>query len=333
MTENIEQKIAALHTCHGQMLSELGKVVVGQREVLEQLLVTIFAGGHNLLEGVPGLAKTLMISTLSRVLALQFKRIQFTPDLMPSDIVGTNIIEENPQTGRRATVFVPGPIFSNIVLADEINRTPPKTQAALLQAMQEREVTAGGQTHKLAHPFFVLATQNPIDQEGTYPLPEAQKDRFLMNTLIKYPALEEEENIVMQTTTNADTDVRAVLDGAALLAHQHVVRGIPVSRHVTGYAVDIARATRPNEPGVPAFVTEQVGWGAGPRASQALILAAKCHAALQGRLNVSCEDVRTVALPVLRHRIQASFTAEAEGITTDSIVQRLLQDVRERTAS
>jgi MoxR-like ATPase len=315
------------------MLSELAKVVVGQREVLDQLLVTIFAGGHNLLEGVPGLAKTLMISTLSRVLALQFKRIQFTPDLMPSDIVGTNIIEENPETGRRSTVFVPGPIFSNIVLADEINRTPPKTQAALLQAMQEREVTAGGQTHKLAHPFFVLATQNPIDQEGTYPLPEAQKDRFLMNTLIKYPALEEEENIVLQTTTNSDTDVRPVLDGAALIAHQQLVRSLPVSRHVTGYAVDIARATRPNEPGVPSFVSEQVGWGAGPRASQALILAAKCHAALQGRLNVSCDDVRTVALPVLRHRIQASFTAEAEGITTDSVVQRLLLEVRERTAS
>ncbi len=333
MTENIENKLEALHACRDHMLSELAKVVVGQREVLDQLLVTIFAGGHNLLEGVPGLAKTLMISTLSRVLALQFKRIQFTPDLMPSDIVGTNIIEENPETGRRSTVFVPGPIFSNIVLADEINRTPPKTQAALLQAMQEREVTAGGQTHKLADPFFVLATQNPIDQEGTYPLPEAQKDRFLMNTLIKYPALEEEENIVLQTTTNSDTDVRPVLDGAALIAHQQLVRSLPVSRHVTGYAVDIARATRPNEPGVPSFVSEQVGWGAGPRASQALILAAKCHAALQGRLNVSCDDVRTVALPVLRHRIQASFTAEAEGITTDSVVQRLLLEVRERTAS
>jgi MoxR-like ATPase len=332
MSENIEQKIADLHRCHAQMLSELGKVIVGQREVLEQLLVTIFAGGHNLLEGVPGLAKTLMISTLSRVLALQFKRIQFTPDLMPSDIVGTNIIEENHETGRRTTSFVRGPIFSNIVLADEINRTPPKTQAALLQAMQEREVTAGGHTYKLTQPFFVLATQNPIDQEGTYPLPEAQKDRFLMNTLIQYPGLEEEENIVMQTTTNTDTEVTAVLDGETLIAHQKTVRSIPVSRHVTGYAVDITRATRPHESGVPPFISEQVGWGAGPRASQALILAAKCHAALAGRLNVSCDDVRTVALPVLRHRIQASFTAEAEGITTNSIVRRLLNDVRERTA-
>ncbi len=331
--ESIDQKIQALHTCHDEMLAQLGKVIVGQREVLEELLVTIFAGGHNLLEGVPGLAKTLMISTLARVLSLQFKRIQFTPDLMPSDIVGTNVIEENHETGKRVTVFVSGPIFSNIVLADEINRTPPKTQAALLQAMQEREVTAGGQTYKLAPPFFVLATQNPIDQEGTYPLPEAQKDRFLMNTFIKYPKLDEEENIVMQTTMNTEADVKSVLDGPTLLAHQQLVRSIPVSAHVTGYAVDLARATRPNEPGVPAFIKEQVGWGAGPRASQALVLAAKCYAALSGRVNVSCDDVRHVALPVLRHRLLASFTAEAEGITTDSIVQRLLQEVRERAAS
>ena len=333
MSEPIEKKIQELHRCHDAMLAELGKVVVGQREVLEQLLTTIFAGGHNLLEGVPGLAKTLMISTLSRVLALQFKRIQFTPDLMPSDIVGTNVIEENHETGKREIVFVRGPIFSNIVLADEINRTPPKTQAALLQAMQEREVTAGGQTWKLAQPFFVLATQNPIDQEGTYPLPEAQKDRFLMNTFIKYPKLDEEESIVMQTTMNTDADVRPILDGPTLLAHQQLIRSIPVSRHVTGFAVDLARATRPHEAGVPAFIKEQVGWGAGPRASQALVLAAKTHAVLAGRVNVSCDDVRHVALPVLRHRILASFTAEAEGITTDTIVERLLKEVRERATS
>jgi MoxR-like ATPase len=330
MTEPIAARIQTLHQCHEQMLGELGKVIVGQREVLQELLVTIFAGGHNLLEGVPGLAKTLMISTLARVLDLQFKRIQFTPDLMPSDIVGTNIIEENHETGKRVTVFVAGPIFSNIVLADEINRTPPKTQAALLQAMQEREVTAGGQTHKLDAPFFVLATQNPIDQEGTYPLPEAQKDRFLMNTLIKYPKLDEEESIVNQTTMNLDSDVRSVLDGPTLMTHQKLVRSIPVSPHVTGFAVDLTRATRPHEAGVPAFIKEQVGWGAGPRASQALVLAAKCHAALAGRVNVSCDDVRHVAAPVLRHRLLASFTAEAEGITTDSIVQRLLQEVEER---
>ncbi len=333
MSEPIEKKIQELHRCHDAMLAELGKVVVGQREVLEQLLTTIFAGGHNLLEGVPGLAKTLMISTLSRVLALQFKRIQFTPDLMPSDIVGTNVIEENHETGKREIVFVRGPIFSNIVLADEINRTPPKTQAALLQAMQEREVTAGGQTWKLAQPFFVLATQNPIDQEGTYPLPEAQKDRFLMNTFIKYPKLDEEESIVMQTTMNTDADVRPLLDGPTLQAHQQLIRSIPVSRHVTGFAVDLARATRPHEAGVPAFIKEQVGWGAGPRASQALVLAAKTHAVLAGRVNVSCDDVRHVALPVLRHRILASFTAEAEGITTDTIVERLLKEVRERATS
>jgi MoxR-like ATPase len=333
MSESIEQEIETLERCHDGMIGELGKVIVGQRDVLEELLVTVFAGGHNLLEGVPGLAKTLMISTLSRVLALQFKRIQFTPDLMPSDIVGTNVIEENHETGKREIVFVAGPIFSNIILADEINRTPPKTQAALLQAMQEREVTAGGQTYKLAQPFFVLATQNPIDQEGTYPLPEAQKDRFLMNTFIKYPRLEDEEDIVLQTTTNTGSDVRPLLDGATLLAHQKLIRSIPVSRHVTGYAVDLARATRPHEPGVPAFIKEQVGWGAGPRASQALILAAKTHAALNGRVNVSCDDVRHLALPVLRHRILASFTAEAEGITTDSIVQRLLKEVPERAKS
>ncbi len=331
--ESIEIQIESLHRLHNAMLAELGKVIVGQREVLEELLITIFAGGHNLIEGVPGLAKTLMISTLSRVLALNFKRIQFTPDLMPSDIIGTNVIEENHETGKREIVFVAGPIFSNIVLADEINRTPPKTQAALLQAMQEHEVTAGRKTYILEEPFFVLATQNPIDQEGTYPLPEAQKDRFLMNTFIKYPKLLEEEDIVMQTTTNTEADVRPLLDGPTLLAHQHNVRNIPVSRHVTGFAVDLARATRPHEPGVPAFIKEQVSWGAGPRASQALILAAKTYAALSGRINVSCDDVRHVALPVLRHRILASFTAEAEGISTDTIVQQLLKEVRERATS
>jgi MoxR-like ATPase len=330
---SIEQRIESLHRLHDEMLAELGKVVVGQREVLEELLITIFAGGHNLLEGVPGLAKTLMINTLARVLDLHFKRIQFTPDLMPSDIVGTNVIEENHETGKREIVFVAGPIFSNIILADEINRTPPKTQAALLQAMQEREVTAGGKTYPLAQPFFVLATQNPIDQEGTYPLPEAQKDRFLLNTFINYPKVEEEEDIVMQTTGNAASEVRPLLDGPTLQEHQRLVRDIPVSKHVTGFAVDLARATRPNEPGALAFMKEQIGWGAGPRASQALVLAAKTRAALAGRVNVSCDDVRAVALPVLRHRIMASFTAEAEGIGTDAIVKRLLKEVPERAQS
>jgi MoxR-like ATPase len=250
---------------------------------------------------------------------------------MPSDIVGTNVIEEDHTTGKRVMVFVPGPIFTSVLLADEINRTPPKTQAALLQAMQEKEVTAGGKTYPLEAPFFVLATQNPIDQEGTYPLPEAQKDRFLLNTLIKYPQLAEEEDIVERTTGNQVADVQAVCDRATLLGFQQLIRSIPVSRHVTGYAVDLVRATRPDEPGVPAFIKEQVGWGAGPRASQALIHCAKCYAALAGRVNVSCDDVRHLALPVLRHRILASFAAEAEGVTTDSIVKRLLETVPERT--
>ncbi len=330
MNKDIEQQLAALSSLHQKMLAEFAKVVVGQKEVLEELLITIFAGGHNLLEGVPGLAKTLMINTLAHLLSLQFKRIQFTPDLMPSDIIGTNVIQDDQTTGRRVMTFVAGPLFTNVVLADEINRTPPKTQAALLQAMQEKEVTAGGKTYKLTPPFFVLATQNPIDQEGTYPLPEAQKDRFLLNTFIKYPGLAEEEDIVNRTTSNEVPNVQAVCDRETLLKYQHLIRSIPVSPHVTGYAVDLVRATRPEEPSAPPFIKEQVGWGAGPRASQALILCAKCQAALAGRVNVSCEDVRHLALPVLRHRLSASFAAEAEGITTDRIVQQLLEKIPER---
>jgi MoxR-like ATPase len=331
MNPDIEKQLQSLGDLHGRMLAEFARVIVGQREVLEELLITVFTGGHNLLEGVPGLAKTLMISTLARLLSLPFKRIQFTPDLMPSDIVGTNVIEEDHTTGKRVMVFVPGPVFTSVLLADEINRTPPKTQAALLQAMQEKEVTAGGKTYTLEAPFFVLATQNPIDQEGTYPLPEAQKDRFLLNTFIKYPGLAEEEDIVERTTGTQVGEVQTVCDRATLLKFQQLIRSIPVSRHVTGYAVDLVRATRPEEAGVPAFIKEQVGWGAGPRASQALIHCAKCYAALAGRVNVSCDDVRHLALPVMRHRILASFTAEAEGITTDAIIRRLLETVRERT--
>src|SRR5579859_5713006 len=276
----IEGRIAELAAMRKAMLQEFSKVIVGQRDVLEELLVTVFAGGHNLLEGVPGLAKTLMINTLARLVSLTFKRIQFTPDLMPSDITGTNVIEEDHTTGKRVTVFVSGPIFTNVLLADEINRTPPKTQAALLQAMQEKEVTVGGKTYPLTAPFFVLATQNPIDQEGTYPLPEAQKDRFLLNTFIRYPKLDEEESIVERTTMNLVPDVQSICEREALLKYQHLVRTIPVSKHVTGYAVDLVRATRPEEPEVPAFIKDQVGWGAGPRASQALILCAKTFAAL-----------------------------------------------------
>jgi MoxR-like ATPase len=331
MNQDIEKQLDALSKLHSRMLAEFAKVIVGQREVLEELLITIFAGGHNLLEGVPGLAKTLMISTLAKIVSLNFKRIQFTPDLMPSDIVGTNVIQENQTTGQRVMVFVAGPIFTNVLLADEINRTPPKTQAALLQAMQEKEVTAGGKTYQLQPPFFVLATQNPIDQEGTYPLPEAQKDRFLLNTFIKYPNLKEEEDIVERTTGIQSGDVQAVCDRTALLQYQQLIRSIPVSKHVTGYAVDLVRATRPEDPNVPAFIKEQVGWGAGPRASQALIHCAKCYAALSGRVNVSCDDVRHLALPVMRHRLMASFAAEAEGITTDKIVATLLEKIPERT--
>src|SRR5689334_14607046 len=273
--QQVEAQIASLKTLRERMLSSFARIVVGQRDVLEELLITVFAGGHNLLEGVPGLAKTLMINTLAQLLNLEFKRIQFTPDLMPSDIVGTNVIEEDHTTGKRVTVFVAGPIFTNIVLADEINRTPPKTQAALLQAMQEKEVTAGGKTYKLEKPFFVLATQNPIDQEGTYPLPEAQKDRFLLNTFIKYPKLAEEEHIVERTTSDEAPTVQALCGQETLLKLQQLVRSLPVSKHVTGYAVDLVRATRPEDPGVRAFIKDQVGWGAGPRASQALILCAK----------------------------------------------------------
>jgi MoxR-like ATPase len=265
------------------------------------------------------------------MLSLTFNRVQFTPDLMPSDITGTNVIEEDHATGRRVTVFMAGPIFANIILADEINRTPPKTQAALLQAMQEIEVTAGGKTYPLEPPFFVLATQNPIDQEGTYPLPEAQKDRFLLNTFIGYPSTDEEEQIVERTTSNEAPAIERVCDRATVIAFQKVVRAIPVSRHVTGYAVDLVRATRPGGENPFAFIREQVAWGAGPRASQALIMCAKCRAALDGRINVSCNDVRQLALPVLRHRLAPSFVAEAEGIRSDDIVKRLLQEVRERT--
>ena len=330
MNDPIERQLEDFHKHYQKMLDGMSRVIVGQKEVLEELLITVFAGGHNLLEGVPGLAKTLMINTLARLLSLKFKRIQFTPDLMPSDIVGTNVIEDDHTTGKRVTVFVEGPIFTNVVLADEINRTPPKTQAALLQAMQEHEVTAGGKTYTLSEPFFVLATQNPIDQEGTYPLPEAQKDRFLLNTFIKYPNLQEEEEIVERTTSNTPVDLQPICDQAEVLKYQKLVRSLPVSKHVTGYAVDLVRATRPSEPGVPEFIQEQIAWGAGPRASQALILCAKTYAALNGRLNVSCDDVRHLALPVLRHRLACSFAAEAEGITTDAIVKRLLEAVPER---
>lgn len=331
MGDDIKQQVAALHACCKRMMEEFGRIIVGQKDVLEELLVTVFAGGHNLLEGVPGLAKTLMINTLAQLLSLQFNRIQFTPDLMPSDITGTNVIEEDRSTGKRVTIFVSGPVFTNVLLADEINRTPPKTQSALLQGMQEHQVTSGGKTYSLALPFFVLATQNPIEQEGTYPLPEAQKDRFLLNTFIHYPGLNEEEEILEQTTALSEPKVEKVCAREEVLAFQRVVRSLPVSRHVIGYAADLARATRPNDSSAPDFIKEQVTWGAGPRAGQALILCAKCRAAISGRINVSCDDIRHFALPALRHRLIPSFMAEAEGITADLIIKRLLETISERT--
>ena len=315
---------------HTRILSEVRKVIVGQDQVIDELLMALFANGHCLLVGVPGLAKTLLISSLAKVLDLKFSRIQFTPDLMPSDITGTEILEEDRTTGRRVFKFVQGPIFANVVLADEINRTPPKTQAALLQAMQERQVTAGGQTFDLAPPFFVLATQNPIEQEGTYPLPEAQLDRFMFRVDVGYPNEAEEVAIVSKTTGADETQLKTVLHGNGIPNYQSLVRRIPVSPFVVEYAVRLARATRPNGEGWPVdMVNKYVGWGAGPRASQYLVLGAKVWAALNGSVSPSCDDVRRVAKPVLRHRMFANFSAEAEGISSEHIIDAILKAVPE----
>ncbi len=307
--------------------AEMGKVIVGQQAVLEELLIAIFARGHCLLIGVPGLAKTLMIHTLADALNLTYNRVQFTPDLMPSDITGTEVIQEDKATGVRQFKFLRGPIFSNLVLADEINRTPPKTQAALLEAMQERQATVGGERHRLPDPFFVLATQNPIEQEGTYPLPEAQLDRFMLNILVDYPDEEEEFDIVRLTTSSLKPSVSKILSGADILTLQETVRKVPVADHVTRYAVRLARNTRRGKEDVPEFIRDYVSWGAGPRASQYLVLAAKARAVLHGRYYVSSDDVRSVAGPVLRHRIVTNFNAEAEGLKPDDIVQRLVKHV------
>ena len=312
-----------------KMLLELHKVIIGQDQVIELLMAAMFARGHCLVVGVPGLAKTLMISTLARVLHLKFNRIQFTPDLMPSDITGTEVLEENAATGKRGFRFVRGPVFANIVLADEINRTPPKTQSALLQAMQEFQVTAGGQTYPLELPFFVLATQNPVEQEGTYPLPEAQLDRFMFMVNIGYPSKKEERSIVRRTTMDLEGEPEAILTSADIITVQKVLRKLPVSDHVVDYAVSLARATRPKEQGTPAFINEWLTWGAGPRAAQYLVLGAKAYAVLHGRLNVSCDDVRAVAKPVLRHRIFTNFNADAEGVGPDQVIDKLLEQVAE----
>jgi len=320
------QAVETLKNARDKILTQLRKVIVGQDQVVDQLLTALFANGHVLLVGVPGLAKTLMISSLARVLDLKFNRIQFTPDLMPSDITGTDIIEEDQSTGRRTFRFIRGPVFSNIVLADEINRTPPKTQAALLQAMQEKEVTASGQTFGLELPFFVLATQNPIELEGTYPLPEAQLDRFMFNVQVDYPSQIDEEKIVATTTSSYEAKLDRVLGAAEIIELQKLVRRVPVTDHVVRYAVRLARATRGRE-GAPEFTQQWVSWGAGPRASQFLVLGAKTRAVLLGRFAPGIEDVRAVAASVLRHRIVTNFTAEAEGIKPDRIVDELLKHV------
>ena len=315
--------IEEVKKAHSDTVTEINKVIIGQKEVIDQLLISLLARGHCLLEGVPGLAKSLLISTLARVLQLDFHRIQFTPDLMPSDITGTEIIEENVSTGRKAFRFIKGPIFANIILADEINRTPPKTQAALLQAMQEHEVSAAGQTHKLAEPFFVLATQNPIEQEGTYALPEAQLDRFMFNLWVDYPSEKEEKTIVKTTTSLQNTELKKVLDAEQVMSLQKLVRQVPVSDNVIDYAVNLVRSTRPKHDGAPKIVKDWISWGAGPRASQYLILGAKTRAILDGRPTPDIDDVRAVAKPVLRHRLVTNFSAEAEGITSVQVIAEL----------
>ncbi len=310
------------------MQQELQRVIVGQHEVIEQLFAAIFTRGHCLLEGVPGLAKTLMVSTLASILDVAFKRIQFTPDLMPSDITGTNVLDED-ESGHRQFRFVEGPIFTNILLADEINRTPPKTQAALLQAMQEREVTIGRTTYALPEPFFTIATQNPIEQEGTYPLPEAQLDRFMFNIKVGYPTAQEEEQILMVTTRNEKAEVRKVLSARSIVNLQKLVSSVAVSEHIVKYVARLVRATRPKDESAPDFVRELVDWGAGPRAGQFLINGGKALAAMDGRFAVAIDDIRKIAVPVLRHRLSTNFQAQAEGMTTDDVIDRLLQLIPE----
>jgi MoxR-like ATPase len=310
-----------------EIVQEIHKVIIGQEKVIEETLIALFCRGHCLLVGVPGLAKTLLISTLAGIMELRFNRIQFTPDLMPSDITGTDVLEEEAGSKRRSFRFLKGPIFTNILLADEINRTPPKTQAALLQAMQEYKVTAGGTTHALGLPFFVLATQNPIEQEGTYPLPEAQLDRFMFNISIDYPPLEQEMEIVATTTSSYQPVLQKVITGQKILEMQDLVRKVPASSHVIGYAVKLLRASRPREPEALPFVKDWVEWGAGPRASQHLILAAKAKAIMDGRYVASVEDVKTVIRPILKHRIITNFKAQAESITSLEVIDHLLKEV------
>ncbi len=320
--------VETLHVKYAALKRELAKVIVGQEDVMEQMLIAVFSRGHALLVGVPGLAKTLLVRTLSEALDLDFRRIQFTPDLMPADVTGTEVLDEDKATGTHSFRFVRGPVFTNMLLADEINRTPPKTQAALLEAMQEHRVTVGGESRPLPGPFFVLATQNPIEQEGTYPLPEAQLDRFLFEITVSYPSRAEEVGIYRKETGSGTVKIEKILDAAEVLKLQEVVRRVPVADHVLEYAADLVRATRPQDPSAPEFVKEMIAWGAGPRAGLSLILAAKARAILLGRPYVITKDVKAVALPVMRHRLSTTFNAEAAGVTTDALIERLLGEIK-----
>ena len=322
----LEKTIDSIHQAEQEILNELSKIIVGQREVIEEILIALFSGGHVLIVGVPGLAKTLLVKSLARILDLKFSRIQFTPDLMPMDIIGTDILEEDPETGKRYFKFVKGPIFANMILADEINRTPPKTQSALLEAMQELRVTAGGKTYVLDKPFFVMATQNPIEQEGTYPLPEAQLDRFMFNILMDYPSRQEEELIVKTTTTSFEPELNKVLSKDEIIGIQRLVREAPVPDHIVEIAVNLVRKTRPGEQDAPKIVKDYVAYGAGPRASQFLVLGAKAHALLKGRPAPRVEDIARVAPPVLRHRVLTNFAAEADGIKSEDILRQVVQE-------
>lgn len=325
-SEDIEA-VERLGEARDKIVNELRKTIVGMDDVIDEMMISIFARGHCLLVGVPGLAKTLLVSSLAETMSLNFKRIQFTPDLMPSDITGTELLQEDPETHERRFKFQKGPVFTNLLLADEINRTPPKTQAALLEAMQERRVSSGGEDFELDEPFFVLATQNPIEQEGTYPLPEAQLDRFLFNIMVKYPSQTEELDIVRKVTGGDDPDTQEVVDVATIIEFQRLVRRIPVSDHVNNYAVALVRATRPDAPDAPEFVKKLMAWGAGPRASLNLVLAGKARAALRGRCHVSIDDIKALCLPVLRHRIIPNFAARSEGETSDTLIAKLLDEV------
>ena len=330
MANDDKATVDRLHAVYGKMKEEIGQVIVGQQEVIEQVLMAVFCRGHALLVGVPGLAKTLLVSTLAQALDLSFRRIQFTPDLMPADITGTDVLEVDPETGRRGFRFVQGPVFANMLLADEINRTPPKTQAALLEAMQERHVTVGERTMHLPVPFFVLATQNPIEQEGTYPLPEAQLDRFLFNLIVDYPSEAEEREIIRRVTGPFSASVSPMMGAEDIVQLQDIVRRVPVGDHVIDFAAAIARSTRPKEKSAPDFVREMVAWGAGPRAGIGLISAAKAHAGLRGRFHATTRDVAAVAAPVLRHRVLTTFNAEAAGVTSDEIIRRILTKLAPR---